>query len=53
MKIIKDICYGKAMHPEQYLDLYLPEEKKFKVILHLHGGGMESGDKSSLNVVGE
>ncbi len=53
MKIIEDICYGKAGHPEQYLDIYLPDADSFKVFVYMHGGGMERGDKSSAKVVGE
>ncbi len=53
MKLIKDICYGKSKHPEQYLDLYLPDSDEFKVFVYMHGGGMERGDKKSASIVGE
>ena len=53
MKFIGDICYGKAKHPEQYLDIYLPDSDSFKVFVYMHGGGIEAGDKSSLKTVGE
>ena len=53
MKIIKDICYGKAGHPEQYLDIYLPDSDSFKVFVYMHGGGLEAGDKAGREVVGK
>ena len=53
MKIISNICYGKAKHPEQYLDIYLPDTDTFKVVMYMHGGGIEAGDKSGVGVVGE
>lgn len=54
MKVIKDICYGKAGHPQQYLDIYLPDSNSFKVFVYMHGGGIEKGDKAGNNVtVGE
>lgn len=45
MKKIENICYGKAQHPEQYLDIYLPDCDSFKVFIYMHGGGIEMGDK--------
>ena len=53
MKFISNICYGKSKHPEQYLDIYLPDTDAFKVVVYMHGGGIEAGDKSSAKVVGE
>lgn len=53
MRIIKDICYGEAKYSEQYLDIYLPNQKNFKVFVYMHGGGLETGDKSELGTVGE
>ena len=38
MKLISDICYGKLKHPEQYLDIYLPDTDSFKVVVYMHGG---------------
>ncbi len=46
MRIVENICYGKAQHPEQYLDIYLPDKDSFKVFVYMHGGGIESGDKA-------
>ncbi|MBQ4517503.1 MAG: alpha/beta hydrolase [Clostridia bacterium] len=53
MKFISNICYGKAKHSEQYLDIYLPDKDSFKVFVYMHGGGLEAGDKCSAKVVGE
>ncbi len=53
MKIINDICYGKSKYSEQYLDIYLPENDTFNVFVYIHGGGIESGDKSEYKAVGE
>ncbi len=53
MKIIKDICYSKAGHPEQTLNLYLPDTDSFKVFLYMHGGGLENGCKGCGDEVGE
>ncbi len=53
MKLISDICYGKSKHPEQYLDIYLPDTDAFKVVVYMHGGGIEGGDKASSKMVGE
>ncbi len=39
MKIIEDISYGQ--HPEQELDVYLPDCEEFPVFVFLHGGGLE------------
>lgn len=46
MRIIENICYGKAKHPQQYLDIYLPEKESFKVFVYIHGGSLKSGDKA-------
>lgn len=53
MRLIGDICYGKAGHPEQYLDIYLPDKDSFKVFVYMHGGGIERGDKCSAEIVGK
>ena len=53
MKFIGNICYGKSKHPEQYLDVYLPDADSFKVFVYMHGGGIEAGDKSTAKTVGE
>lgn len=42
MKTFTDICYCEKHL--QYLDIYLPECKKFPVFVYFHGGGLENGD---------
>ena len=51
MKLISNVCYGKAGHPEQYLDIYLPDKDSFKVFVYMHGGGLQGGDKSGASEV--
>ncbi len=53
MRIINDVCYGKVKHPEQMLDIYLPDKESFKVFLYVHGGGIEAGDKCYQKEAGE
>ena len=53
MRFIGDVCYGKIKHPDQYLDIYLPDADSFKVVVYFHGGRMEHGDKSTSKLVGE
>ena len=53
MRVINNVCYGKSGHPEQYLDIYLPDNENFEVFIYMHGGGIEAGDKSSAKIVGE
>ena len=46
-KLIKDVSYGDK--EIQKYDLYLPvnqEKEKYSLIVHIHGGGFNSGDKS-------
>ena len=45
MKTIKDINYGNTNHPDQVLDIHLPDAEEFPVFVYFHGGGIESGDK--------
>lgn len=44
MKTIFDVCYNEKT--EQNLDIYLPENSEFSVLLYFHGGGLEAGDKA-------
>ncbi len=46
-QIIRDLCYTSAPceGPENKLDLYLPTTKPWPVIVFVHGGGWDSGDK--------
>ncbi|MRR32046.1 alpha/beta hydrolase, partial [bacterium] len=47
-----DIPYA-SLSPTQKLDIYLPDagDGPFPVILHLHGGGFEIGDKRDIHVL--
>ena len=51
VKKIADIDYSGAGNPRQMLDLYLPEEREndspLPVIVFIHGGGWQNGDKST------
>lgn len=44
MKNFLDICYNQQTN--QYLDLHLPDNEEFAVVLYFHGGGLVKGDKS-------
>ena len=39
-----DMAYGP--HPANRLDLYLPDAGTFDVMVYIHGGGLEGGDKA-------
>jgi acetyl esterase/lipase len=47
-----DVCYA-SLSPAQKLDLYLPDEGEgpFPMIMHIHGGGFEIGDKRDVHVL--
>jgi acetyl esterase/lipase len=47
-----DLPYA-TLSPAQQLDIYLPDEGDgpFPVIMHLHGGGFEIGDKRDIHVL--
>ncbi len=47
MKSIKDISYTKLAHPEQKLDVHLPDADTFPVFVYFHGGGIYGGDKKA------
>ena len=48
MKIKKDIIYAGT----QLLNVYLPDDESYSsVFVYFHGGGIESGDKSSADVL--
>ena len=47
MELIKDIVYGTENPGKQILDLYLPDGNASDVLIYFHGGGLESGDKST------
>ena len=47
MKLVENIFYTDLKHHQQTLDIYLPEEKTFPVLIYFHGGGIVSGDKTN------
>jgi arylformamidase len=52
-KVERDIPYAKPAHDRQVLDIYTPEnskEKNLPVVFWIHGGGWQTGDKSSVQV---
>ncbi len=51
MRKIENIPYSEFQ--DCLLDLYLPKTKGFSVFLYFHGGGLESGDKSSDSIIAE
>lgn len=46
MKTIFDVCYNEKT--KQCLDIYLPKNSKFSVMVYFHGGGLKSGDKHNI-----
>ena len=45
MRTIENIFYTKRQHPEQVLDVHLPDCDRFPVLVWLHEGGLINGDK--------
>jgi acetyl esterase/lipase len=53
---LRDLDYAGQRNPRQKLDLYLPEkpsEKPLPLIVYIHGGGWEGGDKSDTGLLFE
>jgi acetyl esterase/lipase len=53
---LRDLDYAGQGNPRQKLDLYLPEkptEKPLPLIVYIHGGGWEGGDKSDTGLLFE
>ncbi len=46
MRRIDNIDYVGHGHPEQVLDLYIPDAESFPVFVYFHGGGIEAGHKA-------
>ncbi len=46
MKSIENICYDEMNLDKQKLDIHLPDSDVFPVLIYLHGGGIEEGDKT-------
>jgi len=46
--MFRDVCYGNS-YPNSYADIWLPDDtnKKWPVVVYLHGGGFIFGNKSS------
>ncbi len=47
-QIVRDVCYIAAPcnTADHTLDLYLPTQREWPVIVFVHGGGWDSGDKN-------
>jgi acetyl esterase/lipase len=53
---LRNLDYAGQDNPRQKLDLYLPEkptEKPLPLIIYIHGGGWEGGDKSDTGLLFE
>jgi acetyl esterase/lipase len=53
---LRDLDYAGQGNPRQKLDLYLPEkptDKPLPLIVYIHGGGWEGGDKSDTGLLFE
>lgn len=46
MRKISDILYCDTADESHLLDIYLPDSDEFPVLIYIHGGGFESGNKS-------
>ena len=46
MRTIMNLVYGTKDEDSQKLDLYLPEQEEFDILVYFHGGGLEAGDKA-------
>jgi dienelactone hydrolase len=49
IKTVKNINY----HKDLFMDLFLPEQEEFFVIVHFHGGGLVEGDKGDTHQYAE
>lgn len=48
-KVVRDIPYAAPAHERQVLDVYSPSDAKdLPVVFWIHGGGWQTGDKSSV-----
>ncbi len=45
MRVLTDIFYGEQRTADKSLDLYIPSGECRAVLLYMHGGGIEKGDK--------
>ena len=53
MKTIKNIYYSIDKSNSKVLDIYLPDTNKFDLIIYIHGGALECGDKDEIKVASE
>lgn len=53
MKNLKNIYYLDEQSEFKALDVYIPDGQCKAVFCHIHGGGIESGDKSNFYGIGE
>jgi acetyl esterase/lipase len=52
IEVVKDVAYGKE--ERQKLDLYLPAAARdFPLMLFVHGGGYQKGDRKEVHLLGE
>lgn len=50
-KLKSNIPYAKPAHERQVLDIYAPDKaKKLPVVFWIHGGGWQTGDKTSVQI---
>lgn len=50
-EIKRNIPYAEPAHERQVLDVYSPQDaKNFPVVFWIHGGGWQTGDKSSVQI---
>src|SRR5688500_9352950 len=48
-KVHRDLAYAEPKNERQTLDVYAPAEgKKHQVVVWIHGGGWQAGDKSDV-----
>ncbi|MFN7843058.1 MAG: alpha/beta hydrolase [Pirellula sp.] len=49
--IKRDVSYSKDAHARKKLDMYIPlRAKKLPVVVWIHGGGWQTGDKSEVHI---
>lgn len=51
LKVTRDLPYAQPAHERQVLDVYAPSQaKNLPVVFWIHGGGWQTGDKSSVQL---
>lgn len=51
-RVVKNAPYVKNGHPNQTLDLYLPAQPKGPLLVWIHGGGWQAGNKNQVPGLG-